>query len=224
MENPGHQGIASRFKAKSVGASLGRGGWGWGDRFTQGCDQWLDVKDGNLRSRLSGRWIPMLRGSPLSMLGCGVLNASPEEEEGMLALLLGWLPRELACSNCLPMISCTGCPRPCLPSGQTLPQTDHWASTLKGSTDRWAQSPMWWASPKACWRVFEILYASVQKCPRPLGFTAVTAIGSAVNAGTTASVMPALFSHHGRTVPCSGPGAPSSYLLGAVQVAYYPFY
>ena len=91
MENQGHQGIASRFKAKSVGASLGRGGWGGGDRFTQGCDQWLDVKDGHLKSRLSGRWIPMLRGSPLSMLGCGVLNASPEEGEGMLALLLGLL-------------------------------------------------------------------------------------------------------------------------------------
>ena len=115
--------IASRFQANSVGASLVWGGWGGGDHFPQGYGQWLHVKGsswGHLRSRLCG---PMLRGHPipLSMHGCGVLNASSEEGEGNIALLLGWLPRGLAISDSLSMFSCTECPCPCLPSGQPPP-------------------------------------------------------------------------------------------------------
>ena len=102
----------------------------------------------------AGRWIPMLRGSPipLSMLGCGVLNASPEEGEGKCALLLSWLPR------------CTGCPHPCLPSGQTSPPPPSkqfveclpWKGPQTGKNG--GSNPQCGGLPeKAWWRILRLL-------------------------------------------------------------------
>ena len=107
---------------------------------------------------------------------------------------------------------------------------DNWVSTLKGSTDRRevvGPVPNVVGCPKGLLKDFRAVFVGALalgvEVPTGLGSTFGSRVGSlttSVVVETAPGVMPALFSHHHRTAPCSGPDTRYRYQGGTANCSH----